>query len=66
MTVLSLLYTALSLLTSDNLKIGVAMVIQQCNFINNTANEVGAALGVALNLPSASQEGIQPLEIKDW
>lgn len=57
---------ALEVYTYDNIEIGVFTSFQSCNFTGNSAEEAGGALGVGFHLPSASQQQVQPVEIKDW
>ncbi len=42
------------------------VVFEECIFTDNLGVEVGGALGVGFYLPSASQEQIQPVEIRNW
>lgn len=58
--------TALTLSTSDNLGIKASVRFEDCVFSQNTAVEVGGALGVAFHRPSVNHQGIDPLEIMNW
>ncbi len=64
--IIAVLSVALALVTSERLRIGVQVIFEECNFTENSVVEVGGALGVGFNLPSASQEEIRPVEIRDW
>ena len=57
---------AVNVLTLEDGQLGIFTRFENCSFSDNSAVEVGGALGAAFYILSRAAQSINPLEIVDW